>query len=620
MPVPAHWYVVPSFLERMRVAEFDTQAPAVIGDAEFVSAWRDRLVYRGFRQVWVNPFSGVPVDFSRIADPSELRAESDRAEAQYLEYIELARRSFCDARGRRNLQQSEEDFERGLWKDDLYYLSKFVLGYDKEVFHLHYFMAETMVGLPPGYRGLREFPRDSFKTTVMGVSFLVQQVLRDPEVRILYKSNAEGNAVNKCGEARAHFIDNAGIRALFPEFVPKTKAEEGRDGKWDCPARTTPQREGTFNAAGVGSSKTSQHYGIIVGDDFWDEKSVTSPDKSLTTARELDGLEYLLATPAQGKIVLIGTRFAHDDPTTTIERNPEYQCVIVSGVLPCGRSLFPESLTLDKMKAQSASTYTFSCQIILNPTTADQSLAGFGHLSWKSMQALEAVGLLRVRKVIVTDAAGSKSKTSDEAALMTVAIDHLGRCAVVGSRCGKLSPSEFVDALFAEFDAWLPDMVVVQKAAIDTVVMSFIEERDAKRVAEGKRPLPVYRYSLGNEEKKRRITSALQPLLNAGKLYLDPSLPDAPMLEKEGRDHPNTQDDHRLDALAALGDSPVRMPPPAPVVPVPVERAEPVRAESAREMWREVRRELASQYASRASVEAPEDEEADWVGAGDMVA
>jgi hypothetical protein len=582
--------------------------------AAFVARWRPRLQYRGFSQVWRDRETGKDVDFAQIVDPDELDRASARAERQYLEELELTVervwRPFVALGGSR--AEAERTARRALCKKELYYLARVVLGYDKLRFHLHYFMAKTMENLPEGYRGLREMARDSFKTTVMGISYCIQQVLRSPQVTILYKSNAEGNAKSKVAQMRSQFLYNEKLRWLFPEHATMRKSDEGNEGKWTSPAaRQRPQQEGTLNAAGVGTGKTSQHYDLIVGDDFWDEKSVTSGEKSLATANDMAALEYLLTEPARGRIVYIGTRFAHDDPTTVLMENPEYHCVIVSGILACGRSIFPESLPLAKMMAQSRNSYMFSCQIILAPTTDDQQLPRPGmSLRWADLRRLELEGLLKVRKVMVTDAAGSKSKTSDEAAILTVAIDHTGRKVVVGSRCGKMAPSEFLEALFEEFDRWLPDAVVVQKAAIDTVVVSFINQRNSERRKLGLPGLGLVEYSLRNEEKKRRITGALQPLLAAGQLFIDPDLADAVRLEREFAEHPNSQADHRLDALSALGDDSIRCSPPAPDFSTLVPAEKPLaRGAAMVEMKRVVNQEQAAS-ASAARAEAGETDEA----------
>lgn len=542
----------------------------------FLERWRPRLQYRGFAQVWTDPKSGRTVDFAQIADLEELARESAAAEAEYLAGIDALRRRFTAQAphpayavrlpdGSERRFTPEEWFERELAKADLYWLTKFVLGYDKLVFHLHFFMARTMADLPEGYRGLRQFARDSFKTTVMGIAWAIQEVLRDPEARILYKSNAEANAKNKVAEARNHFLHNRTLRALFPEHVPQRRSDEGSEGSFTTPAKRSPQKEGTLTAAGVGTSKTSQHYTHIVGDDFWDAKSVTSVERTAATARELSELEYLLESPARGRILFISTRFAHDDPTARFLADPAYECVIVSGILPCGRSTFPENLPLPKMIGQAMDAYTFSCQVLLSPTSDDQRLPRAAAVRWRELREMEARGLLRLRTILATDAAGSRSRTSDEAAIMAVALDSTGRATVVGSLAAKMAPSEFVTALFAEFDRWAAEFAVVQKAAIDTVILSFIEERNEARLKEGRRAMPIIRYSLGNEEKKRRITAALQPLLARGSLALDPDMPDVTGLEREIAEHPNTGEDHRLDALAALGDPAIRAVPAPPL-------------------------------------------------------
>lgn len=595
------------------VAEQDTTLARFVAvpDAVFVERWRKGLQYRGFSQVWRSPETGAVTDFATIADAAELAAASDRAEAEWERQVERLVAGRFTALRRECPGRSHEELEMRCRAEvatqDLYYLAKHVLGYGKLRFHLHYPMAMSVQDLPPGYRGLRQFCRDSYKTTVMGISKMIQVVLQDPEERCLFKSNAEGNAKNKVAEARAHFLNNRLFRLMFPGHVPQRKADEGSEGEFTTPARTMHQQEASFTAAGVGSSKTGQHYTFIFGDDFWDEKSVTSAEKTTTTMRELGGLQYMLASPAEGRILFIATRFAHDDPTPVLDTQHGYDCVIVSGILGCGRSILPEALPVLEMQRQAHSDgFQFSCQIILSPSTEALALPRFGRVRYAELHRLELLGQLRTRKLILTDASGSRTKTSDEAAIETVMVDHTGRIVTIGSVCRKMSPSEFVDAVFEEADRWGADDLVVQKATVDTVIVSFIEDRNAARLKEGKRSIPIRRYSLGQEEKKRRITNALQPLLKKGLLYVDPDLPDAVELEREAQQHPNTARDHRLDALSALGDPSIREAPSAPVAAVAAEPFEPPTKETVREEVQEFRRGMTRRAAARAELETSE--------------
>ena len=532
----------------------------------FVERWRPQLLYNGFRQVWIDTETGEAIDFAQIADVEELKKASARAEWQYYQKIDAARTQwvarFPDAQKEAALVQ----FEREMCKVDPYYLGKNWLGYTDAVFHFHYFMANTVSPdrVKPGYRGLREFARDCFKTTFMCITFSVQRIIRDPNVTILYKSNAAENAAKKVQEIKNHFISNVAFTRLFPEYKPRKVAEEGSTTSWSAPCRTRVQAENTVTATGVGSSKgsTSQHYDIIIGDDFWDEKSVTSQEKVAAVKKDMAGIEYLLASPSKGIILYVGTRFSHDDPTTSLEKMREYDCVVVSGLLSCGRSIFPESLSIEKFMDQSQEAYVFSCQVILNPTEENRgfSRSMFRYQEWSDCQRLVKEGKRSYRKVILTDAAGDDKSGSDPVAIIVVACDNEGNYNVIDYIEEQLAPSDFMDRIFAMWDRWQPDFVVRQKTLLETTIMSFMDRANAARGKAGKSMVRFHHYSLGKREKKMRITASLQPLFSHGRIIFDPNMPELHKLERALLEHPRSSNDNGPDALSLLDDPAVSAP------------------------------------------------------------
>lgn len=531
----------------------------------FIQKWTPQLLYRGFSQVWKDTETGELINFSKIGDLDELREKNARAEAQYLKNIADARMQYVEMH-KDAPEEAVKEFERELCKIDPYYLGKYWLGYNDAVFHLHYFMANTVAPdrVGQGYRGLREFARDCYKTTFMGVTFCVQRIICNPDVSILYKSNAADNASKKLQEIKNHFILNKRFYQLFPEHHPSKVADEGSGTGWRSPARGKMQAENTITSAGVGSSKggTSQHYDIIIGDDFWDERSVTSDDKVEKVKKEMAGIEYLLASPEKGIVMYIGTRFSHDDPTTALENMREYECIIVSGILQCGRSIFPESLSLQKYIDQSQVPYAFSCQVILNPTEESRGFKRewFRYRRWSDCLEDEKKGRAAYRKVILTDAAGDDKTGSDPIAVITVAADDKGNFYIADYIQQKMAPAEFVDLLFQQWDRWHPEYIVRQKTLLETTIMSFVERKNRERIAEGKESARFYDYSLGKREKKQRITAALQPIFANGRMFFDPDIPDLHYLERALLEHPRSNDDNGPDSLSLLDDPAVSSP------------------------------------------------------------
>lgn len=533
--------------------------------AAFRSEWARRALCVGWRPCWMYRRPAKPpkaIWFNSFTSERAAQRFGELCERQYRREID-ERRSQLMAQTRAAGGDAKEkwfEFERGMCQSDLYYLAKFVLGYDRMVFHVHYFMAMSVNDLPKGYRGLREFPRDCFKTTVMTIAFMVQQVLRNANVRILLKSNAEGNASKKLQEAKNHFCMKASmLTTLFPLLTSDKSSLAGSGVLWKCPGSTAVQEDGTFVAAGVGTSKVSQHFDIIIGDDFWDEKSVTSLEVMTKCRKELDNLVYLLTSPAEGRIVFIGTRFAHDDPSSEM-LDPEsgYHCIVVSGIMPNGRSLFPESLTIEEYARQAKKNlYVFSCQVMLHPTVGDAALRPDWlrfDLTVEEMKRQWKEGKIAVRTVILADAAASCTTKSDYACLLVVMIDNLGRKLIAGGVRERMEPSRFISEVERLNDEWQPEYVVRQNAVLETTLKSFFYELDDRRRVKGKAGIPFYPYSLAKREKKMRITASLQPRLQAGEIYMDPNVPFRKEFLTEMSQHPNSANDDMLDAASELDD------------------------------------------------------------------
>lgn len=559
----------------------------------FIEEWRLKSEARGWDPVWTDTETGEVVRFNDIADESELLAASARAEAQYLAMVAEEKEAGTKAwmeRGKTELE-ARVLVERELWQNELYYLTKFILGRDRLVFHLHFYMCETMRRLPLGYRGLREFPRDTYKTTCMGEGYAVQLILRDPNVRIAYIMNSKDNATSKVRVVRDHFCNNTMLRAVFPELCPTTRKEEGKESSWTTPGRSKDDVHGeaTITALGVGKRAASAHFTHAICDDFWDQDSVRSEATQRQVREDYQGITWIMEEPAVNEIIFIGTRFAHDDLTTTLVKDPSYHCVIVSGITPKGRALFPERLTMRFMYAYAMGSsmgmsgedssdtgiYAFSCQVMLNPTNEsfglDRRLVRGG--SWESMKRLELEGRASYRKVLLYDSSVGKGRSSDYIAIMCIAIDHLKRIWVIDYVRERMTPGELIKEVFRMHDVHRPEIVVRQKTALETTIFSFVNDVLTERKKRGKPNVIFHEYGLKSREKKARITASLQPRLSQGLIIFADELPHRESLLKELDDHPNSQFDDGIDTLSMVDDPVVGAAP--RFIPVAAERALP---------------------------------------------
>lgn len=479
----------------------------------------------------------------------------EELEAHYLAAIETAKLFFIEMSDM-DADDATYEYYRELCKRDSYYLGKYILCYDLATFYLHYPLCKALEERidVEGGRTLIELPRDMYKTTFATKTQSVRRVLINPDVRILIKSAAEGNAAAMLEETKKCFWECPKLAALFPEHVPPTKADQGSSLRWTTPERTINRSEATLNASGVGATKVSAHYDFIFGDDFWDESAVNNQIVLKKCLKEIDNLKFLLQAPAKGNIIFIGTRWAHDDPTTNIQKKKNWHCIIVSGITKEGKSLFPDQLPLKEMYTMcDEHMYNFSCQIMLSPKSEEQHFKDdwFVYRDVKEINKDVKDQKITTRCVILTDFTSDDDEESDPFAALAVVIDNLGRKVVVDYINEPMTPYNAIKDTFKMAEKWDAKMIVYQKAPLEKAIFSFIKEASRKRKNEGKRGFYWHPYSLGKRSKIKRM-AALQPMFEGGEIYFQNWMKD---LEKQITDFPyNQSEDDLMDALSELTD------------------------------------------------------------------
>ncbi len=514
------------------------------------------------------------VEWCKISHPRRIAHLSRFAERCYLADIAERRSRFITIQTEQgwSIQRAGNYFDRELCKNDLYYLAKFVLGYDRLAFHYHYYMAQSMRNLPVAYRGLRQFPRDTYKSTVCTVSYSVQEIIRDPNVRILIYCNSKENAFKRMGEAKDHFLkEGSRLHQLFPEHFSAKLKDQGAGGRWDSPASNKVQKEGTLNAIGVGGRSTSNHYTKIIADDFWDEKSVESQMMTTKTNKLLPKIKYLLDEPQKGIIVFVGTRFSQSDPTTALQKWPDFHAMIAPAVLPVGRSLFPEKYSLEFLHHDwETDARSFSCNMMQNPKEGAMSFQRewFKYRYYKDLRDMREKRRLDYYLKILVDFPGTGQ--GDRGGLLVTAFDSNREYTLVDASYFKGTLSDFIVHIYDKVDQY-PEArsIIVQKAALEGIAAHIWESVERDRRELGKITPPWESVSLRGNKKESRILSSLQPRYQTGRIYHNPDAPDIRQLEYQLINFMTGVPDDMPDALEPIGTDAVSIFPQTPKEPEP---------------------------------------------------
>jgi phage terminase large subunit-like protein len=202
--------------------------------------------------------------------------------------------------------------------DDLYWFITRVLYHQDEHKYgpLHKWLAD-LVQHNENSRQLYLLPRGHFKTTIITVGYVIQQILENrmsgkPDLRCLILSAKDDHALTMSDAIKMFFVNSPRMRALWPDWC--SEKDWGSRSEWSTPARKlfniVTKREPTVVASGFKSKLASKHYDLIILDDPIDEDD-TSELGRLEALTNYGKIVPLL--DMGGRLIVVGTRYHYDD-------------------------------------------------------------------------------------------------------------------------------------------------------------------------------------------------------------------------------------------------------------------------------------------------------------------
>lgn len=207
--------------------------------------------------------------------------------------------------------------------DRLDILGKHVLGYEMpdHIPEMIAFQDSVQEGLILAFRGAR-------KTTWLTTTKAIHEILKDPDIRILLSSEAEGQAKVILRSIKSHFEHNEKFRAVFGDYV--TKAPIWTDSEITVNKRRRHVGEPTVMCVGIGTTLPSRHFDLIICDDLvTKENSQTEGQRKKTHDYFYETLFPTLESP-DGRLYIIGTRWHEEDLYGWLAKNDykHFTCVV----------------------------------------------------------------------------------------------------------------------------------------------------------------------------------------------------------------------------------------------------------------------------------------------------
>lgn len=435
-----------------------------------------------------------------------------------------------------------------------------ILGY-KDLYHgFHRPLCDVTTNNSRRYRMIQAC-RGSFKSSISTYGYATWLVAREfiltgeSNIRILIGSEVLALANSFCKACRQILEYNQNYIELFGNHKGEMRGRNWTDTSLTSRFRTiTTRKEPTISALALDAPRAGFHYDVIIADDLETERSSASRDQ-IDKCWDFYRLLHSLLEPT-GELILVSTRWHYDDIYSRILKDDEgdatedrFLTLIMPAELEDGTLTFPTRFTrkhLDHLKKRHGS-YLYSGQYLLNPVPEEGRTF---KRSWIRDAPQEIWNNPRLRTFVAADFAYTTQarmdtgeiREADFTVVMTVCVDEEWNYYIkkwFRERCSKLGGIKEVYKQYYDNKALIIGLQKFDKAQIDDVIVQHGH-------SEGLRPRCEYISYPSRQSKVDRIKTTLQPLFEAGKVFL---LPGMEWFHEELLEFPRSPYDDGLDAL-----------------------------------------------------------------------
>lgn len=432
-----------------------------------------------------------------------------------------------------------EEGETG--KQNLIYLMEDILHYPKTG-KIHQRVAERLKEAEISKKGLFMLPRGHLKTTEITISYSLQRLIQNPNLRILITNERLDNSRSFLREIKGHFEKNEDLRFLYGDQV-------NSDEKWTetqivLSGRTANLKEPSIQVGSIDTSLTSQHYDLIICDDLVSRSNIGTKEQMAKVKQYWKDLQSLLEPG--GMIIVVGTRWNFDDLYGELLKLDGFVRMIVSCYDENRLPIFPEKYTLKDLqeKQKEIGTYDFSCLYLNNPV--DNENADFKR-SWFENRFKESELVGKPINVFITlDNAPSTKAGTDFIGIIVNAVDSDNRWHLIWVERFKGNTPELINKIFELYNKFKPVKIGVEQKAWEDLIKPFLDSESRRR-----KEFP-YVEELKDKgiRKEDRIRGRLQGRFESKSIFVKENPDDdTESLVDEAVRFPRGQYDDLLDAL-----------------------------------------------------------------------
>jgi phage terminase large subunit-like protein len=471
-----------------------------------------------------------------------------------------------DTKRRLNTLLNEQTRRLGLL--DLHFFCKHILGYTdltpKTGFHGEF--CEHLENKDNKFK-LSLTPRGSLKSSIGTIGHPIQEIIKNPNIRILLASEKFTISTAFLTEIKGHFEKNEKFRALYGNLIGKDK---WTGSEITVSTRTRWRKEPTISCAGIDVTKVGMHYDRIKVDDPHSDQNTQSQDQIDKVIRWFK-LLFSLLDPG-GYLDVNGTIWHYGDLYNYIQNKERErqkkgrkkrftvfkrtaftgtQDDLLNDRVTKDKLLWPERLSADFLKDTliEQGPYIFSCQYLLNPI--DDETAVFKR-SW--IQTCTKLQVPKNLSIYSTVDPMRDEEGKDYLAITTCGMDENWRVYILDVRRLKADEHDTVDEMFKVYKKWNPIKIGFESVAWQKTYYNYVKMLQVMRNIR----MPIVQLKTDTKVSKRMRIKSMVPYWKAGLFTivtnktLDTLEGNKAVLVDELTRYPKVTNDDCIDALAYI--------------------------------------------------------------------
>ncbi len=376
---------------------------------------------------------------------------------------------------------------RGL--EDLFYFSKYILGYEDMQVEPHLEMCNFISQEWPKTLDLE--PRGSFKSTIRTICYPIWRIIKNPNIRILINSQELKMSKKFLAEIKGHFEHNEEFISLYGDYV----GSKWNDDEIIVSTRTKHRKEPTIMTGGVETPKTGGHVDLLLNDDLHDEHNTNTAEQVEKVIRfwqlqsailEPDTSDEYLPGPNDiipeqhdtGTRWLVGDLYQHIIDSEIQRRKQglgkEY-LIRVRSAHNKDRSLyFPTRLTENYLQSQKLKlgVSMYSCQYDNNPVAEDAVM-----FKKKWMKFYGKYPPKSLTTSVICDPAISERDDACDTSFTVLGTDVDGYSYILAAYFMKDTTDKIIDMMFKIQDIHKPSIFGIETVAFQKALKYWVWER-----------------------------------------------------------------------------------------------------------------------------------------------